>query len=142
MTDPKAPPPALVELLRRLTPDEIARALAAAHAPTEPGPVAPAPPASAPVATTTPATSAPALIATSPGLPLDRLWTVHQVAAFLGRSTSWVYKAAERDELPRARGLGWGLRFVPAEIAAWARGEAAPGASVVPLRQRGGGGGR
>ena len=56
-------------------------------------------------------------------LPVDRLWTVRQAAAFLGRSASWVYKAAERGELPRAKGLGWGLRFVPAELHAFARGE-------------------
>ena len=56
-------------------------------------------------------------------LPMDRLWTVRQAAAFLGRSVSWVYKAAERGELPRARGMGWGLRFVPSELHAYARGE-------------------
>lgn len=55
-------------------------------------------------------------------LPADRLWTVRQAAAYLSRSQSWVYKAAERGELPRAKGLGWGLRFVPSEIEAWARG--------------------
>jgi len=56
-------------------------------------------------------------------LSMDRLWTVRQAAAFLGRSISWVYKAAERGELPRARGLGWGLRFVPADVHAFARGQ-------------------
>src|SRR3989454_4456349 len=56
-------------------------------------------------------------------LSMDRLWTVAQAAAFLGRSVSWVYKAAERGELPRAKGLGWGLRFVPADLHAFARGE-------------------
>jgi excisionase family DNA binding protein len=55
-------------------------------------------------------------------LPTDRLWTVHQAATYLGRSTSWVYKAAERGELPRARGFGWGLRFIPAELEAFASG--------------------
>jgi excisionase family DNA binding protein len=57
-------------------------------------------------------------------LPTDRLWTVRQAAAFLGRSESWVYKAAERGELPRAKGLGWGLRFAPSELQAFAHGEA------------------
>jgi len=56
-------------------------------------------------------------------LPTDRLWTVHEAAAFLGRSHSWVYKAAERGGLPRARGMGWGLRFIPAELLAYARGD-------------------
>lgn len=58
----------------------------------------------------------------TPALPRDRLWTVHQAATFLGRSVSWVYKAAERGELPRARGMGWGLRFIPADLEAFARG--------------------
>src|SRR5438309_979023 len=61
-------------------------------------------------------------------LSMDRLWTVRQAAAFLGRSTSWVYKAAERGELPRARGLGWGLRFVPADVHAFAHGQSLPAA--------------
>ena len=69
-------------------------------------------------------------------LPDDRLWTVHQAAAFLGRSSSWVYKAAERGELPRAKGMAWGLRFVPADLKAYARGEA-PLATVQPMRRRG-----
>jgi len=56
-------------------------------------------------------------------LSTDRLWTVPQAAVFLGRSVSWVYKAAERGELPRAKGLGWGVRFVPADLHAFARGE-------------------
>ena len=69
-------------------------------------------------------------------LPTDRLWTVHQAAAFLGRSESWVYKAAERGELPRARGMGWGLRFVPAELLSYARGEKRQ-AHVVPVPKGG-----
>lgn len=72
-------------------------------------------------------------------LPTDRLWTVRQAAVFLGRSESWVYKAAERGELPRARGMAWGLRFIPAELQAYARGEAPPAAPVVPLRRQRGG---
>src|SRR5882724_7001710 len=66
-------------------------------------------------------------------LSMDRLWTVAQAAAFLGRSVSWVYKAAERGELPHAKGLGWGLRFVPAEVHAFARGEG----PVVAKRRKG-----
>jgi len=72
-------------------------------------------------------------------LPADRLWTVRQAAAFLGRSVSWVYKAAERGELPRARGMGWGLRFVPAQLHAYANGMATSVADVLPI-QRGTGG--
>ena len=70
-------------------------------------------------------------------LPTDRLWTVHQAAAFLGRSVSWVYKAAERGELPRARGMGWGLRFVPGELHAYARGDASALSAMVRLRKGG-----
>lgn len=70
-------------------------------------------------------------------LPTDRLWNVHQAAAFLGRSTSWVYKAAERGDLPRAKGMAWGLRFVPADLMAYARGELRT-ATVLPLRGAGG----
>ncbi len=71
-------------------------------------------------------------------LPTDRLWDVHQAAAFLGRSTSWVYKAAERGELPRARGFGWGLRFVPSELYAYVKGAEAPGATLPMSRKTGG----
>src|SRR6266849_6402102 len=66
-------------------------------------------------------------------LALDRLWTVHQAAAFLGRSTSWVYKAAECGALPRAKGMAWGLRFLPTDLMAYARGELA---AAVPMRRR------
>ena len=70
-------------------------------------------------------------------LSMDRLWTVRQAAAFLARSTSWVYKAAERGELPRARGMGWGLRFVPSELHAYARGEVSGPRAMVRKREGG-----
>ena len=70
-------------------------------------------------------------------LPTDRLWKVRQAAAFLGRSVSWVYKAAERGELPRARGMGWGLRFVPSELHAYARGEVSGAREMVRKREGG-----
>jgi len=66
-------------------------------------------------------------------LAADRLWTVREAAAFLGRSTSWVYKAAECGALPRAKGMGWGLRFLPADLMAYARGELP---AAVPMRRR------
>ena len=71
-------------------------------------------------------------------LPTDRLWDVHQAAAFLKRSVSWVYKAAERGELPRARGFGWGLRFVPADLYAYVNGIERP-AAVLPISRKDGG---
>lgn len=67
-------------------------------------------------------------------LPTDRLWDVHQAAAFLGRSTSWVYKESSCGRLPKARGLSWGLRFVPDDLIAYARGDQPPAA--VPIRRR------
>lgn len=70
-------------------------------------------------------------------LSMDRLWTVRQAAAFLARSMSWVYKAAERGELPRARGMGWGLRFVPSELHAYARGEVSGSRAMVRKRDGG-----
>ena len=62
---------------------------------------------------------------------------VARFAAFLGRSTSWVYKAAERGELPRARGMGWGLRFVPSELHAYARGEMSGPRAMIRKREGG-----
>jgi len=70
-------------------------------------------------------------------LSMDRLWTVRQAAVFLARSTSWVYKAAERGELPRARGMGWGLRFVPSELHAYARGEVSGPRAMIRKREGG-----
>lgn len=55
----------------------------------------------------------------SPALPPDEmLWTAREVAKHLRASVSWVYKAAERGELPCIR-LGAMLRFDPAAIRAW-----------------------
>ena len=48
--------------------------------------------------------------------PEDQLWTVPDVAKFLQMSVSWVKKAAADGRLPRAKGLGYALRFVPEEI--------------------------
>jgi hypothetical protein len=55
------------------------------------------------------------------------LWTVHDVAAFLQASTSWVYKASGAGTLPCVR-VGAMLRFDPACIRAWALGNNARGA--------------
>jgi excisionase family DNA binding protein len=62
-----------------------------------------------------------------PNETAERLWTVRDVAAFLQASTSYVYKAAERGEVP-CRRVGALLRFVPAEIRAWVLGGLAVGA--------------
>lgn len=54
---------------------------------------------------------------------IEPLWTVQQVAAYLQASTSYVYKAAERGEIP-CRRIGALLRFVPSSVREWAEGRA------------------
>jgi excisionase family DNA binding protein len=49
------------------------------------------------------------------------LWDVRDVAQYLKASVSWVYKAAERRELPCMR-VGGLLRFDPAAVRAFALG--------------------
>jgi len=53
----------------------------------------------------------------------DALWTADEVAAFVKCSVSYVYKAAERGELPCVR-VGRMLRFKPDEIRATVLGPA------------------
>lgn len=48
-----------------------------------------------------------------------QLWTVKDVAEFLGASTSWVYKASEAGRVPCIR-IGAMLRFEPDQIRAFA----------------------
>jgi len=57
--------------------------------------------------------------------PTEPLWTWREVAAYLRASRSWVYKAAEANTLPSLR-IGGLLRFDPAAVRAFARGELAP----------------
>jgi predicted DNA-binding transcriptional regulator AlpA len=54
-------------------------------------------------------------------LPDDDLWDVERAARFLGMSTHWVYRAAERGDLPY-RKIGSRLRFLPGELRTWAQG--------------------
>ena len=62
------------------------------------------------------------------------LWTVRDVARLLKASTSWVYKAAEKGELPCIR-IGAMLRFEPAAIRAWlAARRAGPDLTGMPHR--------
>jgi excisionase family DNA binding protein len=49
------------------------------------------------------------------------LWTAREAANFLRCSTSYVYKAAERDLLPSVR-IGRMLRFAPDAVKAYALG--------------------
>jgi excisionase family DNA binding protein len=48
----------------------------------------------------------------------DRLWTVNDVARFLGMHPKTVYDWAARGELPCFR-LGNRLRFSPTELTRW-----------------------
>src|SRR6266478_9528880 len=48
----------------------------------------------------------------------DTLWDVDAVARYLSASKSWVYKAAERGELPCIC-IGAMLRFAPNSVRAW-----------------------
>ena len=66
-----------------------------------------------------------------PVLPPDEmLWTAREVATYLRASISWVYKAAERGELPCIR-LGAMLRFDPAAIRAWLSSRAAGATAAI-----------
>lgn len=51
------------------------------------------------------------------------LWNVHDVAQYLKASVSWVYKAAERGELPCVR-IGGLLRFDARAVRVFALGRA------------------
>ena len=65
----------------------------------------------------------------------ENLWTVTEVAAFLRSSTSWVYKAAEKGELPCIR-LGAMLRFDPQAIRALVAAAGQRPSTPISLRGR------
>lgn len=68
----------------------------------------------------------------------ERLWTVAQTAEYLQVSTSWVYRATERRELPHLK-LGGLIRFVPSAIRDHAEGLAATAsgaAKVIRMQAR------
>ncbi len=58
----------------------------------------------------------------------EALWTADEVAAFIKCSVSYVYKSAERGELPCVR-VGRMLRFRPDAVRALVLGVDAQGAS-------------
>jgi excisionase family DNA binding protein len=70
----------------------------------------------------------------SPGSPGDGggLGTVHQAAAFLAVSTSWIYHKAAAGSIPCIR-IGHSLRFDMDALRAWTRGERR-GGRVVALK--------
>ena len=51
----------------------------------------------------------------------EDLWQPERVARFLGMSRHWVYKAAERGDIPYLK-IGTRLRFDPSKVRAWALG--------------------
>ena len=61
----------------------------------------------------------------------ESLWDANDVAAWLKVSRSWVYRAAERGDLPCLH-VGALVRFKPAAVRAWAEGTTP--AKVIPLR--------
>ncbi len=63
------------------------------------------------------------------------LWDAKDVATYLKASRSWVYQKAEGGELPCLR-IGGLLRFDPATIRAYARGEQPVQARVISLSSR------
>jgi excisionase family DNA binding protein len=70
---------------------------------------------------------------TSPHAQAEPLWTADDVGRYLKASRSWVYQKAEAGLLPCLR-IGGLLRFDPAVVQAWARGEI-NGAAVLPMRK-------
>ena len=48
----------------------------------------------------------------------DPLWTVSDLANYLGKPVSWVYDNHIRESIPSYR-IGQHLRFSPAEVYAW-----------------------
>lgn len=58
----------------------------------------------------------------------EGMWTAKEAAAYLKVSTRWVYEFAAKGLVPHRQipGRQRGVRFVPAEIRAFARGEWKP----------------
>lgn len=79
----------------------------------------------------------PAAVNDGAGGPSERLWTVADVANFLGASESWVRQASASGRLPRTK-IGGLLRFHPDEIRAHTRGGESVrlGARIPPRRRQ------
>lgn len=63
----------------------------------------------------------------------DMMWTVHNVAAFLQVSESWVYRAARADKIPHFY-IGALLRFSPQQIRDYSQGRGTR-AKVVSIKR-------
>jgi predicted DNA-binding transcriptional regulator AlpA len=58
----------------------------------------------------------------------DELWDIRRACAFLGMSKYWMYRAVAAGKVPH-RKIGSAIRFIPAELRAWAlRQPGSPGA--------------
>ena len=51
---------------------------------------------------------------------VSALWTVHECAAYLKKSTRWLWREIARGSVPHVR-VGKSPRFYPEEIDAWLR---------------------
>jgi predicted DNA-binding transcriptional regulator AlpA len=60
-------------------------------------------------------------ITTTPPSTVDRLWTVNDVAGFLGVPVATLYQWRHRRIGPPAAKVGRHLRYDPAEVRAWFR---------------------
>ena len=63
---------------------------------------------------------------------IETLWTKHEVAAYLGKSASWV--SHNRHLLPAPCRIGGELRWPPVEIRAWAEAQREARALSVRLK--------
>ena len=57
--------------------------------------------------------------------PIEPLWTVHDVSAFLGVPVATLYQWRYRGIGPRASRVGRHLRYDPADVRAWLERQAA-----------------
>jgi|GEM_PF-998101 len=62
----------------------------------------------------------------------EGLWDANDVARFLKTSRSWVYQRAQAGQLPCLK-IGGLLRFEPAAIRSFIKGQGANGRRVVPF---------
>lgn len=67
--------------------------------------------------------------------PIERLWRVRDVCAFLGMGKTFVYQRAAAGDLPSLK-LGSSLRFDPDEVRAWKERQGRVSAPVVSLAPR------
>lgn len=56
-------------------------------------------------------------------MPDDRLWSVQDVSYYLGVPVSTLYQWRCAGHGPRSRRIGRHLRYVPADVKAWATSE-------------------